>query len=56
VTGIFSYPSQHIGLIMTNDRSRSDEAYERAASGAGNAEGFQVVDTAADGITQIRAD
>lgn len=34
---------------------RSDEAYDRAARGAGNADGFQVVDTAADGITQIKA-
>ncbi|KAI0132689.1 SNF2 family N-terminal domain-containing protein [Xylariales sp. AK1849] len=35
---------------------RSDDAYTRAASGAGNADGFQVVDTAADGITQIKAE
>ncbi|KAH8681518.1 ISWI chromatin-remodeling complex ATPase ISW2 [Xylariales sp. PMI_506] len=35
---------------------RSDEAYSRAARGAGNAAGFQVVDTAADGITQIKAE
>ncbi|KAI1877096.1 uncharacterized protein JN550_001168 [Neoarthrinium moseri] len=35
---------------------RSDEAYARAARGAGNADGFQVVDTAADGITQIKGD
>lgn len=34
---------------------RSDDAYARAATGAGNADGFQVVDTAADGITQIKA-
>ncbi|KAH6660384.1 SNF2 family N-terminal domain-containing protein [Truncatella angustata] len=34
---------------------RSDEAYARAATGAGNAAGFQVVDTAADGITQVKA-
>lgn len=34
---------------------RSDDAYARAATGAGNAAGFQVVDTAADGITQIKA-
>lgn len=34
---------------------RSDEAYARAATGAGNAASFQVVDTAADGITQIKA-
>jgi ATP-dependent DNA helicase len=34
---------------------RSDEAYARAATGAGNADGFQVVDTGADGITQIKA-
>ncbi|KAK6087523.1 iswi chromatin-remodeling complex atpase isw2 [Seiridium cupressi] len=34
---------------------RSDGAYDRAATGAGNADGFQVVDTAADGITQIKA-
>ncbi|KAK8028595.1 SNF2 family N-terminal domain-containing protein [Apiospora marii] len=33
---------------------RSDTAYDRAASGAGNSEGFQVVDTAADGIKQIK--
>ncbi|KAK6819578.1 SNF2 family N-terminal domain-containing protein [Apiospora arundinis] len=33
---------------------RSDSAYDRAASGAGNADGFQVVDTAADGIKQIK--
>lgn len=32
---------------------RSDEAFERAARGAGNAAGFQVVETAADGITQM---
>ncbi|RYP26459.1 hypothetical protein DL767_008021 [Monosporascus sp. MG133] len=35
---------------------RSDEAYERAARGAGNAAGFQVVETAADGITQMRGE
>ncbi|OTA98847.1 hypothetical protein M426DRAFT_325642 [Hypoxylon sp. CI-4A] len=33
---------------------RSDEAFDRAASGAGNAAGFQVVETAADGITQMK--
>ncbi|KAK8090605.1 hypothetical protein PG994_000110 [Apiospora phragmitis] len=33
---------------------RSDSAYDRAASGAGNSDGFQVVDTAADGIKQIK--
>ncbi|KAI0022303.1 SNF2 family N-terminal domain-containing protein [Xylariomycetidae sp. FL0641] len=32
---------------------RSDEAFDRAARGAGNADGFQVVETAADGITQM---
>ncbi|KAI0478587.1 SNF2 family N-terminal domain-containing protein [Xylariaceae sp. FL0804] len=32
---------------------RSDEAFDRAASGAGNAAGFQVVETGADGITQM---
>ncbi|CAJ2514211.1 Uu.00g023300.m01.CDS01 [Anthostomella pinea] len=32
---------------------RSDEAFERAARGAGNAAGFQVVETAANGITQM---
>ncbi|KAI5861933.1 SNF2 family N-terminal domain-containing protein [Durotheca rogersii] len=32
---------------------RSDEAFERAARGAGNAAGFQVVETAVDGITQM---
>ncbi|KAI1335840.1 SNF2 family N-terminal domain-containing protein [Xylariaceae sp. FL0016] len=32
---------------------RSDAAFENAASGAGNAAGFQVVETAADGITQM---
>ncbi|KAI6083799.1 SNF2 family N-terminal domain-containing protein [Hypoxylon rubiginosum] len=32
---------------------RSDAAFERAAQGAGNAVGFQVVETAADGITQM---
>ncbi|KAI1089032.1 SNF2 family N-terminal domain-containing protein [Rostrohypoxylon terebratum] len=32
---------------------RSDEAFDRAARGAGNAAGFQVVETAADGITQM---
>ncbi|KAI8628291.1 SNF2 family N-terminal domain-containing protein [Xylariaceae sp. FL1651] len=32
---------------------RSDAAFERAARGAGNAAGFQVVETAADGITQV---
>ncbi|KAI1412262.1 SNF2 family N-terminal domain-containing protein [Hypoxylon sp. FL1857] len=35
---------------------RSDEAFERAASGAGNAAGFQVVETAADGITQMKGE
>ncbi|RYO77074.1 hypothetical protein DL766_009931 [Monosporascus sp. MC13-8B] len=35
---------------------RSDEAYERAARGAGNAAGFQVVETAADGITQMKGE
>lgn len=35
---------------------RGDEAYARAARGAGNADGFQVVDTAVDGITQIKAE
>ncbi|KAK7753648.1 putative ATPase [Diatrype stigma] len=35
---------------------RSDEAYERAARGAGNADGFQVVETAADGITQMKGE
>jgi len=34
---------------------RSDEAYERAATGAGNAAGFQVVETAADGIKQMKS-
>lgn len=33
---------------------RSDDAYERAATGAGNAAGFQVVETAADGIKQMK--
>ncbi|KAI1100661.1 SNF2 family N-terminal domain-containing protein [Jackrogersella minutella] len=33
---------------------RSDEAFEQAAKGAGNAAGFQVVETAADGITQMK--
>ncbi|KAK6957344.1 hypothetical protein Daesc_000128 [Daldinia eschscholtzii] len=33
---------------------RSDEAFDRAARGAGNAAGFQVVETAADGITQMK--
>ncbi|KAK8080105.1 SNF2 family N-terminal domain-containing protein [Apiospora hydei] len=33
---------------------RSDSAYDRAASGAGNSDGFQVVDTAVDGIKQIK--
>ncbi|KAI1373862.1 SNF2 family N-terminal domain-containing protein [Hypoxylon crocopeplum] len=33
---------------------RSDEAFDRAARGAGNAVGFQVVETAADGITQMK--
>ncbi|KAI1498661.1 SNF2 family N-terminal domain-containing protein [Biscogniauxia marginata] len=32
---------------------RSDDAFDRAAMGAGNADGFQVVETAADGITQM---
>ncbi|KXJ85825.1 SNF2 family DNA-dependent ATPase [Microdochium bolleyi] len=35
---------------------RSDEAYERAARGAGNAAGFQVVETAADGIKQMKGE
>ncbi|KAI1386103.1 SNF2 family N-terminal domain-containing protein [Hypoxylon trugodes] len=33
---------------------RSDDAFEKAARGAGNAAGFQVVETAADGITQMK--
>ncbi|KAI1645898.1 SNF2 family N-terminal domain-containing protein [Daldinia loculata] len=35
---------------------RSDEAFDRAARGAGNAAGFQVVETAADGITQMKGE
>ncbi|KAH7031295.1 SNF2 family DNA-dependent ATPase [Microdochium trichocladiopsis] len=35
---------------------RSDDAYERAAKGAGNAAGFQVVETAADGIKQMNGE
>ncbi|OTA95511.1 hypothetical protein M434DRAFT_393737 [Hypoxylon sp. CO27-5] len=35
---------------------RSDEAFEQAARGAGNAAGFQVVETAADGITQMKGE
>lgn len=31
---------------------RSDEAYERAATGEGNADGYKVVETGADGITE----
>ncbi|KAF6833847.1 snf2 family helicase atpase [Colletotrichum plurivorum] len=30
---------------------RSDDAYERAAEGAGNADGYQVIETGTDGIT-----
>ncbi|KAI0165615.1 SNF2 family N-terminal domain-containing protein [Xylariaceae sp. FL1272] len=32
---------------------RSDSAFDKAASGRGNAVGFQVVETGADGITQV---
>ncbi|KAI0888735.1 SNF2 family N-terminal domain-containing protein [Annulohypoxylon maeteangense] len=35
---------------------RSDDAFDRAARGAGNADGFQVVETAADGITQMKGE
>ncbi|KAI1081575.1 SNF2 family N-terminal domain-containing protein [Whalleya microplaca] len=35
---------------------RSDEAFDQAARGAGNADGFQVVETAADGITQMNGE
>ncbi|KAI4865419.1 SNF2 family N-terminal domain-containing protein [Hypoxylon rubiginosum] len=35
---------------------RSDAAFDRAARGAGNAVGFQVVETAADGITQMKGE
>ncbi|KAI3317427.1 SNF2 family N-terminal domain-containing protein [Xylariaceae sp. AK1471] len=34
---------------------RSDAAFDRAASGAGNTAGFTVVETGADGITQVAA-
>ncbi|KAI1321718.1 SNF2 family N-terminal domain-containing protein [Xylariaceae sp. FL0255] len=34
---------------------RSDAAFDRAARGAGNAAGFQVVETAADRITQVKS-
>lgn len=32
---------------------RSDAAFDRAAAGAGNTAGFTVVETAANGITQV---
>ncbi|KAI2619917.1 SNF2 family N-terminal domain-containing protein [Hypoxylon sp. NC1633] len=35
---------------------RSDEAFAQAAKGAGNAAGFQVVETAANGITQMKGE
>lgn len=35
-----------------NYANRSDEAYERAATGEGNADGYKVVETGANGITE----
>lgn len=40
------------GPKLTNFTYRSDEAYERAATGDGNADGYKVVETGADGIIQ----
>ena len=48
--------SPRLGPSTNVPSCRSDEAYERAARGAGNADGFQVVETAADGITQMKGE
>jgi ATP-dependent DNA helicase len=40
-------------LQFTNILNRSDAAFDRAAAGAGNTAGFTVVETGADGITQV---
>jgi ATP-dependent DNA helicase len=38
---------------VANTLIRSDGAFDRAAAGAGNTAGFTVVETGADGITQV---
>lgn len=40
-------------LNFANISDRSDAAFDRAAAGAGNTAGFTVVETGADGITQV---
>lgn len=36
--------------LSANATFRSDAAYDRAAAGAGNADGFKVVETGANGL------
>ncbi|OLN95810.1 putative ATP-dependent helicase IRC5 [Colletotrichum chlorophyti] len=51
---VFKYSGDH---EILNDKDlevlcdRSDDAYARAAEGTGNADGYQVIETGADGIT-----
>lgn len=43
-------------MMMLTKSHRSDEAYERAATGQGNANKFTVVETGVDGITEARGE